>query len=59
MLQWLRRVANFRAAAAVGVMLTLTGCAVAPEPRAVYARSANTLAKVRLDAVLVSISGKY
>jgi uncharacterized protein YkwD len=32
-------------------MPTLTGCSVAPEPRAVYAPSATTLAKVRLDPV--------
>ncbi len=59
MLQWLSRwreqnnpgVAHFRAATAVGVMLTITGCSVEPEPRAVYARSASTLAKVRLDRV--------
>jgi uncharacterized protein YkwD len=36
-------------AATAGVMLTLTGCSVEPEPRAVYTPSATILAKVRLD----------
>ena len=32
-------------------MLSLTGCAVAPEPRPLYRPSATTLAKVQLDPV--------
>jgi hypothetical protein len=36
---------------AIGVMLSLTGCAVAPEPRPVYRLSATALAKARLDPV--------
>jgi hypothetical protein len=38
-------------AGAVGAMLALTGCSVAPEPEThpVYVSSASTLAKVRLD----------
>jgi uncharacterized protein YkwD len=38
-------------AATVGAMLALSGCSDAPAPRAVYAPSATTLAKVRLDPV--------
>jgi uncharacterized protein YkwD len=39
-------------AGAIGAMLALSGCSVAPEPDTrVYAPSATTLAKVRLDRV--------
>ena len=36
---------------AIGVMLSLTGCAVGPEPGPVYRPAATALAKVRLDPV--------
>ena len=44
-------VADICAVATLGVMLTLAGCSVDPEPRAVYAHSATGLAKVQLDPV--------
>ena len=44
-------VARVRAASVVGMMLILTGCSVEPEPSAVHAYSAATLAKARLDPV--------
>ena len=46
-----RSAASFRFAAVAGLVLSVTGCSVAPETRAVYVPSAITLAKVRLDPV--------